>query len=515
MDSQPSVPTEYDIGQIHSLLLAAFTPEELRRFCRDRPRFRPILDKFGPGQGKDDMVDRVIDYAESKGLLSELVAEIKKENPCQFDRFAEKLLEDPASAKDGTSPPPEDVEPRDRPSSLPAPTAGGISRQGIILPIAVVVGVALLVGLLLTLRSCVEPTATATATATSTATATLPPAPTDELEEDAAAWDVFLEGWPEWSIAKADMAGASGRALRCSIEGGEPYSNVHCFRHLQVDSSHNAFALSLSFWFSPTTTCNNEGGESIVQAIEVSVSRWQEDKRYEMAVQWENVGEGAPQWRYWAVDDWVPFDPAVRQTQCLDGERWHALRLEGKIANGQVDYQRLLVDELTWDLRRLSVPPAEAPGETPRVAIAVQVDGNRVPSPYHLFLDQVKFESWYVPPQPTLTPTPSPTNTPEPQPTSTPTPTSQPTPADCALARITVPKAGSEDVDGSTRIEWVPSKCLMDVQIYQNEKLLRENKEGDSSGSVDLSGASAGEVEIKIWEPRSSSPSDAISVTVR
>ena len=53
---------EDNIAAIRQLLLAAFTPEELRRFCYDRPTFRPVVSRFGPGHGLDDMVDEVVEY---------------------------------------------------------------------------------------------------------------------------------------------------------------------------------------------------------------------------------------------------------------------------------------------------------------------------------------------------------------------------------------------------------------------------------------------------------------------
>jgi hypothetical protein len=40
-------PTSYNIAAILRLLLAAFTPEELRRFCLDRPTFQPVVARFG------------------------------------------------------------------------------------------------------------------------------------------------------------------------------------------------------------------------------------------------------------------------------------------------------------------------------------------------------------------------------------------------------------------------------------------------------------------------------------
>ena len=78
----------YHIGAIRRLLLAAFTAEELRRFCQDRPLFHPLVTKFGPGQGLDSMADQVIDYCATRLLFAELLGEIKKGNPRQYARFA-------------------------------------------------------------------------------------------------------------------------------------------------------------------------------------------------------------------------------------------------------------------------------------------------------------------------------------------------------------------------------------------------------------------------------------------
>jgi formylglycine-generating enzyme required for sulfatase activity len=78
---------EPDIAKIRQLLLAAFTPEDLRRFCHDHPDFRPVVNRFGPGYGHDDMVDEVITYCENYLLFPELLAELKQCNPRQYARF--------------------------------------------------------------------------------------------------------------------------------------------------------------------------------------------------------------------------------------------------------------------------------------------------------------------------------------------------------------------------------------------------------------------------------------------
>lgn len=84
-------PNNPPIAAIRSLLHEAFTAEGLRRFCQDDPNFRPVTAGFGPGQGQDDMVDRLIDYCRTQLLWDELLAGVKEASPRQYDRFAPRL----------------------------------------------------------------------------------------------------------------------------------------------------------------------------------------------------------------------------------------------------------------------------------------------------------------------------------------------------------------------------------------------------------------------------------------
>jgi ketosteroid isomerase-like protein len=81
----------YDIATIRELLLAAFTANELHRFCQERTTLRPVVDRFGPNLGLDDMVDHVIEYCETRLLFDELLIEVKGVNPHQYARFEEHL----------------------------------------------------------------------------------------------------------------------------------------------------------------------------------------------------------------------------------------------------------------------------------------------------------------------------------------------------------------------------------------------------------------------------------------
>jgi hypothetical protein len=76
---------------IRALLLEAYTPTTLRAFCQDRPAFRPVVNDFGPGQGLNEMVARVLDYCRTKYLWSELLAAVKEDNPKQYERYEDRL----------------------------------------------------------------------------------------------------------------------------------------------------------------------------------------------------------------------------------------------------------------------------------------------------------------------------------------------------------------------------------------------------------------------------------------
>jgi hypothetical protein len=225
----------------------------------------------------------------------------------------------------------------------------------------------------------------------------LPSSATQDLDEDVADWGTFCEGSPTWAKENVTTPSIDGRALRCSITGGAPYSNVHCYRNLLSEPLARTFALTVSFMFTPTTTCNNQRSPSVIQALEFSTSKWYRSKRYELALQWQNVeespGDGAPQWRYWdphrlETNRWVPISPTF--TQCLGSGQWYTLKLEGEIVDGQVHYQSFCIDTQCHSFD-ITIPPDDAPNELDRLAVAVQLDGNFEEAPYDVFIDLVNF----------------------------------------------------------------------------------------------------------------------------
>jgi hypothetical protein len=82
---------DYNIPEIRALMMDAFTPEDLRRFCQDRPFLSPVVATFGPNHGLDDMVDEVIDYCRTRFLWEELLEAVSVARWSQYKRFQPDL----------------------------------------------------------------------------------------------------------------------------------------------------------------------------------------------------------------------------------------------------------------------------------------------------------------------------------------------------------------------------------------------------------------------------------------
>lgn len=219
-----------------------------------------------------------------------------------------------------------------------------------------------------------------------------------ELDEDASTWGIYHDGQgiPTWELNNANTPSLDGRALRCAITGGDPYSNVHCYRNLPAQTDDDTFIMTLHFFYQPPSTFNNVGGDSTVQALEFTMNKWYQNQRYEWALQWDNVDTGAPKWRYWDANhapQWI--DLGI--TGSLDGQQWHTLQLHGEIIAGQIHYNNFVLDGETHDLN-ITVSPFATTGEPDREAIAVQLDGNASETAYELFLDHVDLQTTSTPP---------------------------------------------------------------------------------------------------------------------
>ncbi|MBE7469736.1 MAG: hypothetical protein DPW09_28030 [Anaerolineae bacterium] len=87
--SQPA----YNIRAIRKLLTAAFeTDEGLRQFCTDFPELRPVTERFSSGMGKDQMIQRLIEYCESKVLTMRLLELVKEDNLAAYAQYENQIF---------------------------------------------------------------------------------------------------------------------------------------------------------------------------------------------------------------------------------------------------------------------------------------------------------------------------------------------------------------------------------------------------------------------------------------
>jgi hypothetical protein len=96
----PPTGAGFDLGAISRLVRDAFTAGELRRFCQERPAFRPFLDRVGEAS-LNEMTYGLVEYCEKRDLFGQLLAEIAAANPRQYERHRPDLgLMATASAPD-------------------------------------------------------------------------------------------------------------------------------------------------------------------------------------------------------------------------------------------------------------------------------------------------------------------------------------------------------------------------------------------------------------------------------
>lgn len=87
---QDTPPKGYDTSAIRDLLLAAFSPEDLKIFIFDY--FNEVEDSLTPMMSKRDMAQKLIVYADDRNQLAELLDLIKDKNPRKYKDFETRFI---------------------------------------------------------------------------------------------------------------------------------------------------------------------------------------------------------------------------------------------------------------------------------------------------------------------------------------------------------------------------------------------------------------------------------------
>ena len=212
--------------------------------------------------------------------------------------------------------------------------------------------------------------------------------PYRDLDNDAGQWQMWLDPdgrQANWELAGVGNPSLDGRAVKIGVDGGDPYTGLHAYRSLPAMPAARTFSMTTKFRYAANA--------HPIQAIEFSLSKWQNNKRWEWAIQWENVQDGtaeqgAPQsWRLWDGKGWKNTG-AVQQ---LAPDRWHTLTLNGEIdGRGQVRYTSIVCNGVTTRLGQTYAPTS---GTYEAVTVAVQLDGDEGMTPQQLYLDGVSLDA--------------------------------------------------------------------------------------------------------------------------
>jgi hypothetical protein len=108
---------QYEARVVASLVGDAFTDRELRRFCRDRALFSPLLSHLGSDWSLERLVDTVVEYCQRQVLVAELLSEVRACNPRQYERYASQLEAGALSAL-----------------AAPGPEIRALAQQGFVVP---------------------------------------------------------------------------------------------------------------------------------------------------------------------------------------------------------------------------------------------------------------------------------------------------------------------------------------------------------------------------------------------
>jgi hypothetical protein len=81
------MPQTYYLPNIRTLLTEGFSEDDLRTFCFDTPKFKPVHHELANQTGKRAIIQRLLEFAERQECLDALLAWAKTENPVKYEKY--------------------------------------------------------------------------------------------------------------------------------------------------------------------------------------------------------------------------------------------------------------------------------------------------------------------------------------------------------------------------------------------------------------------------------------------
>ncbi|MBI1879105.1 MAG: formylglycine-generating enzyme family protein [Chloroflexi bacterium] len=90
---------QHNFKNIRALLIEGFTGEELRELCFDAPDFRPVYHQLAQNTGKDEIVRRLLEYAQKMFLIDQLLILVQERNPALYEVYQSYYDRNPRPTK--------------------------------------------------------------------------------------------------------------------------------------------------------------------------------------------------------------------------------------------------------------------------------------------------------------------------------------------------------------------------------------------------------------------------------
>lgn len=169
-----------------------------------------------------------------------------------------------------------------------------------------------------------------------------------------------------------------GDALDINYQSGNPaYMGLDAYISLGTDASALRYQVNYDFYFP---------NRAPIQALEFCMNNYFGGKRYQWAMQWENIGTGAPQWRLWTGSSWQAIGFSDNN---INAGHWYTITIDGNIINGQVHYLDFIIHGTSHSLTQYSFNPVASTG--PGLVAAVQLDGDSHADPYQVYIDNAHY----------------------------------------------------------------------------------------------------------------------------
>lgn len=205
------------------------------------------------------------------------------------------------------------------------------------------------------------------------------------FDDEASLFNVFDDCHPVVSdcpnrVAITDVASPSetGDALEVDYESGNnSYEGIYTAHNFPADDSATRYQINYDFFFPSRTP---------IQALEFPMNNYIAGKRYQWAMQWDQLGGGTPQWRLWNGSAWQSI--GVNDT-AVNANTWYTLTIDGDIVNGQVHYMDFVIHGTRHDLSQYTFDPTDPGGDG--LQAAMQLDGDSHADPYKVYYDNCHF----------------------------------------------------------------------------------------------------------------------------